>query len=268
MPKHRGDLVEPRTRARVTQDCWSTLRALGPKHESQGKLVDPVGLQERARASGTAFRARRPSEPNPSQPGQLVDPAGLRTEAPVPRDIWSTPRGLGNGPESPRTAVRPRGLSDIGPSRPGRLFDTPLRPTRAQVPRDSWSTLEDIRHRPESTGRFGRHRGPSGPARVARERLWNPRALGHGPDVPGTAVGPRGTSGTGPSRPVQMVDRRTSDTGPSHAGLLVDPAGPRSRARMAKDIGSTSRALGHKRVLPGTAGQPRGNTDPSVSGQG
>ena len=55
---------------------------------------------------------------------------------------------------------------------------------------------------------------------------------------------------------------------PTRPGDLVDPAGPRTRARVAKDIGSTSRALAEERVLPGTAGQARGHSDPSVSRQG
>ena len=133
----------------------------------QGELVNTAGTRARAGVSPEVCRQCGPTEPSVICPEGIVKYMGPQNQGQVARDsarlrdIWSTPRGLGNGPESPRTAVRPRGLSDIGPSRPGRLFDTPLPPTKGQVPRDSWSTLEDIRHRPESAGRFGRHRGPS-----------------------------------------------------------------------------------------------------------
>ena len=55
---------------------------------------------------------------------------------------------------------------------------------------------------------------------------------------------------------------------PTRPGDLVDPAVTRTWARVAKDIGSTLRALVQERVLPGTAGEARRHSDPSVSRQG
>ena len=49
---------------------------------------------------------------------------------------------------------------------------------------------------------------------------------------------------------------------------MVDPTGPRNQARVAKDIGSTSRALRPKCDSPGTAGRPLKHSDKSTSLQG
>ena len=47
--------------------------------------------------------------------------------------------------------------------------------------------------------------------------------------------------------------------GPSRPEDLVEPEVPRNWARVAKDIGSTSRDLGHECDSPGNADQPAGN---------
>ena len=49
--------------------------------------------------------------------------------------------------------------------------------------------------------------------------------------------------------------------GPSHAGELVDPAGSRTRARVARGYWSTPRALGLKCESPGISGRLHGSSD-------
>ena len=66
------------------------------------------------------------------------------------------------------------------------------------------------------------------------------------------ALGPKSKS----SR--QLFDTQALGNGPIRQGQLVDPAGPQTWARVAKDIGSTSQALGLERESARTAGQPLG----------
>ena len=171
----------------------------------------------------------------PSRPGQLDD---LRTSARArvaktsgrprgtsdtsvshPGVLW-TPRALGPKGVLPRRVGRHHGTSDPGPRRQEQLVEPACPRAWDLVPRDSWSTL---------------------------------RALGPKRDWPGTAGRPSGTSGTGPSHPGQVVDRGTSDQYTSCPGELVDTAGPREPARVARDSWLIPGALGPKRELPGTA---------------
>ena len=71
-PSHPGELVDSAGHgagARVTQESWSTLRAIGFERDSPRR----------------AGRNRRPSDTSASPPGQLVDPSGPRTRARVTR---------------------------------------------------------------------------------------------------------------------------------------------------------------------------------------
>ena len=128
----------PWTQLRVTRDCWSNTRALGPGHESPGR----------------AGPHRGHSDPGRRRRGHLVNSARPWARAHNARDSWSTPgalgpkhksagqlfntRSLGNGPESPgtvglslraiglwpewpRTTGRVHGPSDMSKSRPGWL---------------------------------------------------------------------------------------------------------------------------------------------------
>ena len=61
--------------------------------------------------------------------------------------------------------------------------------------------------------------------------------------------------------------RGASGTAPSRLCDLVDPAIPLNRARVAKDIGSKSRALKPERESPGTAFRPLRHSDRSASRQ-
>ena len=77
-------------------------------------------------------------------------------------------------------------------------------------------------------------------------------ALGHLPELPRTAGRPRG-----PSHPIASLP-----------GVLVVPAGPRSLARVARDIWCTPRSLRARRKSSGTAGQTRGPSEPRPSRPG
>ena len=62
--------------------------------------------------------------------------------------------------------------------------------------------------------------------------------------------------------------RAASVTAPSRLCDLFDPAVPQNRARVAKDIGSNSRAQEPERESPGTAFRPLGHSDRSANRQG
>ena len=141
-PSHGGQLVEPlgiRTRVqrawgscltpgpsgtvRVAKESWSTVRTIGPERNRPGR----------------AGRTVLPSDPSASRPGELVDPTGPLTRVRstgtavrprgtsepclVARDIWSSPRSLGPGPEWTGTAGGPRAPSESSASHPGQLVD-------------------------------------------------------------------------------------------------------------------------------------------------
>lgn len=173
---------------------------------------------------------------------------------------------------------RPHGPSDPSAIRPGQQFDTTYPQRRAQVARDSWSSLMAFGHGPASPERAGRHCGTSVPgqgppghlvnaagthaqARFARKSRSTKRALGpecespgwwsyqtalrHGPESHRTAVRPRWAS----------------DPTASHAGDLVDTAGVRTWARVARDTWSTLQGLRQRPEWSGRAGRPSGRSD-------
>ena len=212
----------PQTQARVARDSWSTPQDLGPKREWPWSAGQTLGHRALARVnqdrrstsralghepelSGNAGRPRGPSNPSarkdvrqrgpsgtvPSNPGQLIGPAGHRTRAQIAWESWSTPRALGHGPKWPGTAGRRHGPWDIGRKGPGYLVD-PARP-RAQL---------DHNTSPQFWGRV---------TRDAKSTPWYDRP---GPESPWKAGRPRGTSGTGPSPPAQLVERGPSEPVP------------------------------------------------------
>ena len=136
--RHKFDLADPRTRARVTRECWSTPRALGSKRvlpgiagrthgpSDLGRVAGdnwwtPLALGHRPESPGTDGRTLRPSYLSPSPPGQPVEPAGSLAWPRVALDPWSTPRSIRPEPELPRRAAQPSGISGKGPRRPGQL---------------------------------------------------------------------------------------------------------------------------------------------------
>ena len=180
-------------------------------------------LKPRPESRRTAGRPGGQSDPGLSRPGQLVDPVGLRTWTPVTRDSWSTPRALGWKCVWPRTAGQKSRTYDQGASHPGKLFDTAGPKAQSRVTRDTWLTPRALRHGPESPQRAGQ-----------------PWALGPRPKSPGNAGIPRGPSAPSAKCP----------------GQLVDPVGPRTRARVAQGSLATPRALGYECESPGTSDRP------------
>ena len=213
-----------------------------------GRAVRHRGPLAQSRVTRESSKTPRAIGYGPSRPRELVDTSGHLTRAQVSRECWWTPRALGPGSESHGTPGRRRGHSDPGPSRAGQLVDTVCPLTRAGIAQRSWSTpralgpepsrprdvvdTPDPRARDEEPGTDGRHRGPA---------ETSPRR--------------RGTAG----RPLRPLDQ-----GRSRPGQLVNTAGPRVRARVARGIRSTPRDIRHGRESPGTAGRPW-PSDPNAS---
>ena len=97
--------------------------------------------------------------------------------------------------------------------------------------------------------------GPRTRARVARGFWWTPWDLETELESPGRAGGPRGTSDNSPSSPGHLVDPR--DLGPQRKWPreLVDSAGPRTWAHVARVSWSTLRNPRPFPESPGTACQ-------------
>ena len=140
------------------------------------------------------------------------------------------------------------GPSDPGPCRTAQLVDTEDPRAWALGVRDSWSTPQSLRTGPESPGIAGRPHGTSGSS---------PRRLGQLVD--------RGSPDPCAGRPGQLFDTRALGYGPRHPGQLVDSAGPREWPRGPRDSWATPQALGAEPESPGAARRPRGPSDPSAS---
>ena len=139
---------------------------------------------------------------------------------------------------------------------------------QSRYTRVSWSTPKDI-----------------GPGAQSPRTAVRPRALGPELESPGIVGRHRRTSGTGRSRPGQLVNpkgcrtqvrvsqkphriRGPSEPGRGHLRHLVDPAGPRTRSRVAQESNSTPWALRPGPESPGTADRHFGDlgTGPSLPG--
>ena len=224
----------PRAQSRVTQESWSTPRAIKQGPSRRGRLVHPVGYGPEHDSPMRAGRNRGPSDQGPSGQGQLVDTEFPRTQVRVTRDSWSTPRSLGLGPEAPGTSGRAHEAQGTVPSCLGQLVH-PVGPRAwARVARDAWSNTQAIGYGPESPGTAGIPRAHSDPSARLPGQLFDTRALGHCPEFPVTSGRPRGPLEPGPSRP----------------GQLVDPASHRPLACVTQDSESTPWALRTERDSP------------------
>ena len=215
----------PRTRTRAALGSWSTPRALESQHKSPRRAGRPPRTSGKVRSPGRAGGHRGPSGRGLSCPGRLVDTTGPPTRSRVPRDSLSIPWALRHGPESLGTAGRPLRTLDPGPRRLGQLVEHTDPRTRAKVAREGLSTPEGLGPRPKSSGTAGQTRRPSTQAR--------------GPGTAGRHRGP-------------------SDLGPKRNGQLVEPAGPRPRARVLRDSWSTTQVLGPGPKYPGQVLDPAG----------
>ena len=247
--RHPGwlvDTVAPGTRARVTWESLSTLRAFVPEPESPGTagrhrgprdtvpsylrwLVDPAGHRTQAQTSLRAVQYRRHwnTAPGPTRhwsspqriragresSGRAGEPCRASGPSPIPRESGSTLRVLGPGTSYPGDMAAPRALGP-SPSCLAELVDLVAPRTRARV-----------------AGRACRPRGPSDRGRVARESLSTPQALEHGPRSAGTSCRGHRTSGVGPSLPGELVnnaghrpERKLPGSGAGYRGPLEKSA--------------------------------------------
>ena len=226
------DLAGHRAQTRVTQDAWSSPRYVQPWPKSPRVPCRHRGPWARAKVIRVAWRtpqyvrpgpksprkAGRPrgfSDLGPSRPGWMVDTADCRTWAGDPLDNCSKLRVLGHGPESPGTPGRPREPSDKGPSGSGLLVDPG----------------GNSEKKCESPGTALWHRGPRARSRVARESWWRMRAVGNGPESPGTAGRfPRAIGLWPDSSRTAGQYHRASNTSQRHSGQLVDLGGPKDQS--------------------------------------
>ena len=184
----------------------------------------------------------------------MVDPAGTRTRSRFDLESWSTPRALQNRPEYPGAAGPRCGPSEPGTGHVGQLVDPAAPRTWAGVPRDHWLNPRASEQSASHPGQLEVPTGSRAVARVVRyiwSTLW---VLGHWTESPRTAGRPRGHSDTGPRA--------------SHTGQMIDPVGPRIRARVARDSWLTPRAHRHRPNSPGTADRTHGHSDPGPSTRG
>ena len=206
-----GQLVDtagPQIRARVTQDSWSTLRAIGHGPESLWKAGPPHGI----------------SDLSTIRPGEMVEAAGHRTRGRVARASWSIPRSLGPKCESPGTAGQPHVSSNSGPRHAGQLVNTAGHKNRARYAGESWSNPWALGHRPEWPGIACRPPDHRTRARDIWDSWWTLRALGLNREL-------RERAGR---------NRVPSDTSASHPGQLVNPVLSQTWAESARDIWSNT----------------------------
>ena len=188
-PSCARQLVEtsgPQTRARVTRDSWSNLRALGSGPQSPGTVVrhrgpmDLIANRQGQMVDTKAFGLR------PSRQGQLVDPVGHWARPRVAQEPWCSRWALSPGPDSPKISDRPRGYSDNCTSRPGQLCH-PMRPwARARVTRETWSNPQIIGSGPQSPKTSGRPRGPTVASASHPGTFVDTAAPPSGPEARGT----------------------------------------------------------------------------------
>ena len=172
--------------------------------------------------------------------GAIPDgPRGLRA---LPGDS-----GLCQGPAVSNCSPGHLTLASEGPrGRPAGPDDSGSCPRAREVDLRFWVTRVRALWPAGSTscpGRLGP--GSEGP----RDSWWSPRALGNGPESPKRARRPRVPSDPSAIHPGEHVETETADprrgpecpgtagrhreprdTGPSYLGLLVEPAGHRTRA--------------------------------------
>ena len=110
--------------------------------------------------------------------------------------------------------------------------------------------------------------GPRTWARVSRENWSTPRGLVHGPESPGTASRNRGPSDMSVSRPGELVDPAGPGTHSRAAKELVETAVPPTQAGVDLHCWSTPSNLGHGPEWSGRARRFRGPSGTSASSPG
>lgn len=198
-------------------------------------------------------------------------PQTLRPGVRVSRDNWSTLPTL--GPSDPGLSWLGQIFDHVtswtwGLSRPRQMVDSAASRTGIQVDCVSWSMPQTL--------------GPG--TRVGRDSRSTPGKLETRTDSAGTAGRPRGCSDKRPSGPEKLVDPaapRTRDRvgrdiwlnpwtlgpGTESASQLVNPPALRTRERVGQDSWSTLWPLGPRTVSAGTAGRPRSPSEPRTQDQ-
>ena len=167
--------------------------------------------------------------------------AGPSPPGPRPPGQLVVPAGTRTTVQFARGSWSTHGPSDPGPCRTAQLVDTEDPRAWALGVRDSWSTARSLRTGPESPGIAGRPHGTSGSS---------PRRLGQLVD--------RGSPDPCAGRPGQLFDTRALGYGPSHPGQLVDSAGPREWPRVPKgQLGDTTGTRSRAGVSWGSSSTPR-----------
>ena len=110
--------------------------------------------------------------------------------------------------------------------------------------------------------------GPRNGARITKECWSTPQALGRERESPRRSGGPASTRPKPESPGGTGENRGPSDPSGSCPGVLVDPVGPRNRARVARESWWTPCALGEECESPGRAGRLRGLKEPGASRPG
>ncbi|RKM63736.1 hypothetical protein C0215_19690, partial [Clostridioides difficile] len=126
-----------------------------------GGLGDTAGHRSWARGTRESWSTPRALGDRPDSPGELVDPAGRRERARVPQDSWSTPQVLGPGSVYHGTSGRNRRPSDKSVIHPGGLIDPSGPCSWVRVTRDSWLTPRVFGTGAESRGTAGQLPGLS-----------------------------------------------------------------------------------------------------------
>ena len=206
-------------------------------------LVDPEAIGPDLESPRRSGQPHGPPDKIARRPVELVDPTGPRIWPRVARERRSTPPALGHWPESSWTTCRHPGPTEpcanhrerwsnlwaIGPeaSRPGEMFDTAGPQIQARVA----GTVGGLRRDSEQGSSRPQVRfDTAAPWTWVRDFLdsWStPQELGAEPMSPG----------------IFGRSRATWDTGTCHPQQLVHSAGLRNRARVARDIWSTSWTL-------------------------
>ena len=163
--------TDPRTRAKVAWEGWSTPQDLDPSTSSRDSSSTPRSFRPVPETPWTTGGTRWPSRMGPSPPGQLVNHSGPRT--------WT---------RVPGTASRARRPSNPGPSHPGQLVDIAVPPTRARVPWYIWSNRGSSEPSVSCPGGLVHPTGRQTSARVDRDSRSTMLALGPSPIRPGQQV--------------------------------------------------------------------------------
>ena len=185
-------------------------------------------LRQGPESPETAGQPRSSSGTGRNPPGQRVEPAGPRTQAQV---AWTA--------ETPQASEPSRSLQ-------GQFVDPEGLRTQAQVSLDSWLNPRTLGQGPDSHGTAGRPLRASDPGPRPRDSLSSSQALRTRPESSGIAGRPRRHLEPGRSRPGYFVGAAGLRVWARVAQDSWSTGGPWTRTRVAREILSTLRGIGHR----------------------